>query len=180
MIRTITKRNLEIVQNKITRSMKKNGYASERTCDLNLDPAIKEPLLFELGYIDSIGYTKINEELKTKIETVGVKDFFKFVSKFGTAYAMPIPAIIIKKVLEYEMVSRSPYSDSYYDSKDIDWGYKPIGSLRISDHWNFVSQNEIHCKLTNVKRYTRGWKVAKFNGLTYDVIEEIQIQEEEH
>ena len=62
MIRTITKRNLEIVQNKITRSMKKNGYASERTCNLNLDPAIKELLLFELGYIDSFGYIRIKHE----------------------------------------------------------------------------------------------------------------------
>lgn len=27
--------------------------------------------------------------------------------------------------------SVSPYSDSSYSSKDIDWGYKPEGSLRI-------------------------------------------------
>ncbi|HEL0676266.1 TPA: hypothetical protein TUW56_000869 [Streptococcus equi subsp. zooepidemicus] len=27
--------------------------------------------------------------------------------------------------------SVSPYSDSFYSSKDIDWGYKPEGSLQI-------------------------------------------------
>lgn len=50
--------------------------------------------------------------------------------------------------------SQSPYSESFYAYKKgefIDWGEKPEGSLRLSDHWNFVTvdyetgEEEIHC-----------------------------------
>lgn len=45
-------------------------------------------------------------------------------------------------------VSKSPCSESYYafeDGEEITWGYKPQNSYRFSDHWNFESDNKIHC-----------------------------------
>lgn len=38
------------------------------------------------------------------------------------------------------IISKSPYGDSYYAHKSnegIDWGTKPEGSYRLSDHWNW-------------------------------------------
>lgn len=37
-------------------------------------------------------------------------------------------------IKDWDDFSQSPYSMSIYDTKDVDWGYKPEGSLRISDH----------------------------------------------
>lgn len=46
------------------------------------------------------------------------------------------------------IISKSPYSNSFYaheKSDTIDWGNKPEGSYRMSDHWNF-GDNQEHCK----------------------------------
>lgn len=62
--------------------------------------------------------------------------------------------------------SISPYSESFYSSKDIDWGYKPEGSLRVSDHWNFGEDGE-HCQTSEP---VEGWAVCKFNNGKYDLV----------
>lgn len=72
-------------------------------------------------------------------------------------------------------VSNSPYSFSSYAFEkggEITWGSKPMDSYRLSDHWNFESRGEIHCKLSNTKEYTQKLILAKYNGETYDVIKE--------
>jgi|GEM_PF-5910804 len=38
--------------------------------------------------------------------------------------------------------SKSPYSASCYNAKNISFGNKPNGSARLSDHWNFIFENE--------------------------------------
>ena len=76
---------------------------------------------------------------------------------------------------EGKTTSTSPYSLSTYlinEGEEITWGSKPIGSYRISDHWNFESGGETHCKLTGVNEYTEKFLIAKFNGTTYDIVEE--------
>lgn len=70
-------------------------------------------------------------------------------------------------------ISSSPYSLSTYaleEGEEITWGYKPIGSYRVSDHWNFESRGEIHCKLSNTNKYTKKVYLAKYNGKDYDII----------
>ncbi|MFS1664316.1 hypothetical protein [Streptococcus sp. zg-JUN1979] len=62
--------------------------------------------------------------------------------------------------------SRSPYSLSFYSSKDIDWGYKPEGSLRVSDHWNFGFEGE-HCPTAEP---VDGWAVCRFENGLYQLI----------
>jgi len=52
--------------------------------------------------------------------------------------------------LTWEIIYKSPYSDSFYSSTDISWDHKPDMSFRVSDHWNFKSMDSIHCK-TNKK-----------------------------
>ncbi len=63
--------------------------------------------------------------------------------------------------------SRSPYSMSFYDSKDIDWGYKPEGSIRVSDHWNFGEEGE-HCPTAEP---VDGWAVCRFKNGMYHLIQ---------
>lgn len=69
--------------------------------------------------------------------------------------------------------SVSPSGSSFYDRPDeeIGWNYKPIGSLRISGHWNFTDKEtgNIHCRLSNVNELSLDWVVARFNGTTYDI-----------
>lgn len=46
--------------------------------------------------------------------------------------------------------SNSPYSNSFYylpENENISWSYKPEGSLRISNHWSFEANGEIHCEI---------------------------------
>lgn len=42
--------------------------------------------------------------------------------------------------------TKSPYSMSFYNTKDVGWNHKPEGSLRISDHWNFETYGQRHCQ----------------------------------
>lgn len=72
-------------------------------------------------------------------------------------------------------ISTSPYSFSIYaipKNDKVDWNYKPKDSYRLSDHWNFFSDGEVHCKLTNVDEYTHGLILAKYNGKTYDIVKD--------
>lgn len=62
--------------------------------------------------------------------------------------------------------SQSPYSNSFYNSKNIDWGYKPEGSLRVSDHWNFGDNGE-HCPTAEP---VNGWAVCQFRNGKYHLI----------
>ena len=59
-----------------------------------------------------------------------------------------LPEEIIKIMSGWEVIVKSPYGESFYNSKDIDWTHKPDGSFRVSDHWNFKSAGDdfIHCK----------------------------------
>lgn len=63
--------------------------------------------------------------------------------------------------------SKSPYSNSFYSSKDISWGYKPEGSLRVSDHWNFGYEGE-HCPTTEP---VDGWAVCRFENGKYHLVQ---------
>lgn len=67
--------------------------------------------------------------------------------------------------------SKSPYSQSYYSSSNIDWNYKPEGSLRVSDHWNFTDMYGVtHCKTTDGK-LCQGWAVGRYTDGKYEILE---------
>lgn len=77
------------------------------------------------------------------------------------------PSAVFEVIKNWKIINKSPYSYSFYDANDIDWGCKPEGSLRISDHWNFESCGEKHCKLDTTEEYIGGvWILAKYeNGI---------------
>ena len=63
--------------------------------------------------------------------------------------------------------SQSPYGESFYSSKNIGWGYKPEGSLRVSDHWNFGEDGE-HC---HTAEPVEGWAVCRFENGVYHLVQ---------
>lgn len=75
----------------------------------------------------------------------------------------------LNKILKkWEVVNKSPYSNSFYNTNDISWGSKPEGSLRISDHWNFRTQGELHCETTCGT--TEGWYLGVYTNGKYELI----------
>lgn len=83
-----------------------------------------------------------------------------------------IPEKVKDEILKFKTINSSPYSNSFYNSDNINWGSKPEGSIRISDHWNFESGGSIHCKLKGVSEYTIGWKMAEYRNGEYIVLKE--------
>lgn len=57
-----------------------------------------------------------------------------------------IPEEIQKEMAKWEIINKSPYSDTFYSSTDVDWGHKPDKSYRVSDHWNFYTNDKWHCQ----------------------------------
>lgn len=70
------------------------------------------------------------------------------------------------------MISKSPYSQSFYayESGEISWDSKPENSYRLADHWNFESQNTVHCKLKDNTEYTQKVYLAQYKKGTYEVV----------
>lgn len=81
------------------------------------------------------------------------------------------PKGVIEELNSWEIVSKSPYSSSFYNTNNISWGYKPEGSLRISNHWNFESCGEKHCRLNTTEEYIHNtWILARYNNGIYEEI----------
>ncbi|MEG1002851.1 MAG: hypothetical protein RSF37_05560 [Clostridium sp.] len=83
------------------------------------------------------------------------------------------PNDVREEIAKFESINKSPYSESYYNTDEIDWNYKPEGSLRISDHWNFMSHGEKHCMLDYTEeKIDNNWILAKYIQGKYHVIKE--------
>lgn len=77
--------------------------------------------------------------MKTNILNIGdVMNFFAQKS---------FPCELILEMSKWDKIIKSPYSDSFY-SAVVNWNFKPDGSLRISNHWNFESKGKLHCQTT--------------------------------
>ena len=89
------------------------------------------------------------------------------------------PEELLRELLSWNMIIKSPYECSYYDSP-VDWDYKTPGSLRISDHWNFSSREKLHCATSSPVENNTHWTLAKYNGQTgkYDVIKSLPVSQE--
>ena len=86
----------------------------------------------------------------------------------------------LQKILKkYNFCQQSPYSESFYTEGEITWDSKPEGSLRLSDHWNFESEGETHCKLDSTSEYLQKWLVCEYHNGTYHIVEEVFTAEEE-
>ncbi|MPQ45018.1 hypothetical protein, partial [Clostridium tarantellae] len=83
------------------------------------------------------------------------------------------PKEVLNEIKKFHYINKSPYSSSCYNMPGITWDYKPEGSLRISDHWNFISHNEKHCILAHTdEKIDNYWMLAKYIQGKYYVLKE--------
>lgn len=73
-------------------------------------------------------------------------------------------------------ISKSPYGESYYafpKGKKIDWGNKPEGSYRLSDHWDWTDGGTTtHCPTVDGKNY--GKAICKVVNGKYELVMQLQ------
>lgn len=86
-----------------------------------------------------------------------------------------MPEELILEIMSWEKKSKSPYSHSYYNvnAGEKDWHTTPLGSLRVSDHWNFTSQGKVHCPTDVPVANNRCWTLARWDGEKYIVVKTI-------
>ena len=72
-----------------------------------------------------------------------------------------LPTAFRRELASWKTISKSPYSDSFYNIEGKTWGNTPQGIIRISDHWNFYSQGERHCVTDRPVRENTHWVKAQ-------------------
>ncbi len=95
--------------------------------------------------------------------------FSKYLSNLGYS----IHPDIIKNVLSWNEIYRSPQSIKSFYSKPKRTGKTEDGTLRLSDHWNYTGvDGQFHSKTDISVTNTTYWTLAKFDGSknTYEVI----------
>lgn len=139
-------------------------------------------------------YNNINVccgQCNSKKDSMDLEDFLKIVKPYNTIQSKKdnginelqlltgapndLPLEFLNEMTNWEKIHKSPYSFSYYSEK-VDWNYKPDGSYRIADHWNFTSQNKKHCETTTDCPNNTHWTLAKFDGESkkYVVVKSIE------
>lgn len=88
------------------------------------------------------------------------------------SFIKTLPTFVQDEVSTWQTIHKSPYSSSCYNTTQIGWAQKPIGSLRISNHWNFHSKGRLHCPTTHPlpKSQQKAYHLGVFNGKTYDIV----------
>src|SRR3989304_1255497 len=87
-----------------------------------------------------------------------------------------MPKTVKDIILGWEYVSKSPFSDSYYNCKGKDWDNTPNGCIRIADHWNFITikkerdfdgsliqQHQSHAQTDIDTKDNLYWSVGKYD-----------------
>lgn len=80
---------------------------------------------------------------------------------------------IIKK---WKVVSKSPYSYSFYDITNKSWGEDPDNFLRVADHWNFntsIDDGRVHAKTDKPVINNKQWALGRYDATTetYHIIQ---------
>lgn len=92
-------------------------------------------------------------------------------------WANIIPYNAIKEIISWETTYKSPSSYSFY-SKKKDWNQTIDGTIRVSDHWNFIAEeyskrtgyNGIHAK-TDVPVDEDVWYKGVYKNGQYEIVE---------
>lgn len=102
-------------------------------------------------------------------ETVATKLLVK------ASTGLKMPRSIEKEIQKWGTVRKSPYGNSFYNTKGKTWEHTPEGSLRVADHWNFVSEGEKHAVTDRPIKNNTHWTIAKFSKEKYRVIKSLRI-----
>lgn len=146
------------------------------------DTIMKQQLIDKLN---NMQFNEFNQNPKKKawMRITPLSDANKMIdtiNRFPNYYSDEFGMLLIK-LYEYAIknnlvISKSPFSDSLYvyeKGEHIDWGYKPLNSLRLADHWNWMGLDEIgndqlNCPTVDGKDY--GLTICKFNGDAYEKV----------
>ena len=82
-----------------------------------------------------------------------------------------MPDRLIKIIKQWVIISKSPYSDSFYNTPAKSWDFTPEKSYRVANHWNFYSSGAIHCKTDKNLDNHKGWALAQYIDGIYKVLE---------
>lgn len=102
-------------------------------------------------------------------------DYIMTKSEVLRSLSMEMPDDLMEYICSWDHIKKSPYSQSWYNSKK-DWGDNYVdGKIRISDHWNFESKNSTHCITkqdpSTIKNGEKWW-VGIYDGSDgkYDIV----------
>lgn len=132
-----------------------------------------------LNFNDFICESNENEEERvlTPRQLKRLKYFVKKeneVVKYDDLVKYDIPDKIKEHMKTWPIINKSPYSDSFYSSLDIDWGSKPEDSFRVSDHWNYTTirdgKQRKHCRTDKSVPTTSHLTLAQYKDGIYHVI----------
>ncbi len=73
-----------------------------------------------------------------------------------------VPFEFINELSIWDKIIKSPYGQSYYNDT-VGWNHKEHGSLRLSNHWNFMSWGKMHCETTDPVMNNTHWTLAKYD-----------------
>lgn len=74
-----------------------------------------------------------------------------------------MPDEMAEFIAGWDVISKSPYSDSYYSASGISWDHKPDRVIRVSDHWNFTHGGDLHCETDVPVEDVRTWAAAEYH-----------------
>ena len=81
-----------------------------------------------------------------------------------------MPDAAIQEIESWDIQKKSPYSHSYYNT-EVDWDYKPEGSLRLSNHWNWVDEfNTLHCPVVGHEGRVDAWMLCRYERGRYIIV----------
>lgn len=88
-----------------------------------------------------------------------VKSVKKLYERNPDLFPPSMPKAFADAMLDWNVLSKSPYSDSFYDITNKSWGDDPNSFLRVADHWNFESKGSVHA-VTDVAVKENHWTLA--------------------
>ncbi len=81
-----------------------------------------------------------------------------------------MPAELKEELLSWSILHKSPHSNSFYNVEK-DWGETPIGTIRVSDHWNYKSGGKLHAPIKRARGRST-WTMAIWTGEEYEILKE--------
>lgn len=163
---------MKIINKKIFRQLNKNEkniFIHITTTNINfqfMKKIFDKYNVDEKDYIDGGYYIVFENEADKETYKQEQSKAIELKNIYDILNSKNAPKDVFNEMLTWNTINKSPYSASFYNSYNIDWDSKPEGSLRISDHWNFMSKGKMHCKLNTTKEYLQNtWILGKFiNG----------------
>lgn len=124
---------------------------------------------------DKISENKTFKQLKNSNKSV----IFKKEDLLQLAYYVikVLPKDAIKELFNWNIIAKSPWSYSFYNTEDLSWTHKELNSLRIADHWSFKTTNprfdtnKIHTP-TDIGTKNKTWYLGKWDGEKYNILKE--------